>query len=623
MIDTIHKYFGEKKFKWLAFVLLALFLSNKQGKAQSNDHCDNAIVLNDVINYCSAYGEFTNFGASPSIPFDNICIPNESTAKDVWFKFTAVANFISLKVIGAVANSPGGTLISPQAIIYSGSCGNLVELNCISDGHATNQVDQFAGPLTIGQEYYINVSARNDVVGSFQLCINNYNLTFLPESDCPTAQVLCDKSSVYIENVVGAGNLTNEFGSNICIREEYASSWFRWTCSKSGTLTIKLTPLKPEDDLDFALFELPGGINDCEGKSILRCGAAGENVGQPLSNWIQCTGATGLNLTSTDTNEEPGCNGGNDNWVRYIDMEVGKSYALIVNNFSQSGQGFFMEFGGDGEFLGARADFSIMPETTCFEDTLTFIDLSQEPTDPIVQWQWNFGENSNPSSDNSKFPPKVKYDRPGYKTIGLTITSQDGCVHTINKTFIAKCCVDPLNVRLADNANGEIDLGQSVELYAEVTNSQGNVTFEWSPASYLICQNCPSNVGTPYTTTLYKVVAQDDKGCISEDTLEIRVIANYSIFAPNIFTPNHDGINDNFTIFSNIAARNIRVLRVFNRWGACVYEGKDLPLNNDNIGWNGTFRGKPMNPDVFVFYAEVEFLDGHVEIAKGSVTIMK
>ena len=87
---------------------------------------------------------------------------------------------------------------------------------------------------------------------------------------------------------------------------------------------MKLTPIKPEDDIDFAVYSLPGGINDCQNKEMLRCEAAGENVGQPPSNWLRCTGPTGMNLTSTDLSEDPGCSPLSDNWVRYFDMVEGQ-----------------------------------------------------------------------------------------------------------------------------------------------------------------------------------------------------------------------------------------------------------------------------------------------------------
>ncbi len=605
-------------------LVLAIFIPAIIFSQPINDDCINAIEITDVANYCSAFGEFNNFGATPSIPSDYICIPNETSARDVWFKFTATANFIHLTVNGKSLGNPGGTLVSPQVILFSGPCNALVEQDCFSDAFGINSLEVFEGPLVPGQTYYINISARDNHLGTFQLCLNNYNQNFVPDGDCPTSRVLCDKSSVFIEAVFNPGNITDEIPLFSCVREEIASSWFRWTCSKSGTLTIKLTPTKPEDDLDFALFELPNGIDDCNGKKQLRCGAAGENVGEPYNNWKQCTGPTGLNLTSTDINEEPGCNNGNDNWVKYIDMVEGVSYAFFVNNFSQSGQGYTMEFGGTGEFLGARASFDVTPDGTCYEDTLHFINTSIAPTDPIVSYQWEFGANSNIGSSTQQNPPGVIYDGPGYKSVSLTITSQDGCVHTYTKNFIAKCCIDPLKVSMAVQPYNEVKLGDPIILTATTENAVGSTIFEWFPSDLITnCFNCREVTLVPVGNYIFTVTAQDQKGCISTDSLEIRVVDSKDVVAPNVFSPNYDGINDYFTVFPNRGAKFIKRLLVFNRWGACVYEGKELTPGDDTIGWDGTFKGKECTPDVYAYFAEVEFLNGRIQIIKGDVTLVR
>ena len=91
----------------------------------------------------------------------------------------------------------------------------------------------------------------------------------------------------------------------------------------------------------------------------------------------------------------------------------------------------------------------------------------------------------------------------------------------------------------------------------------------------------------------------------------------------NIFSPNYDGINDYFNIFPNRGAKTIKKLLVFNRWGACVYEGSNLRPGNDGEGWDGTFKGKECNPDVYVYYSEVEFLNGRIQIVKGSITLVR
>ena len=101
------------------------------------------------------------------------------------------------------------------------------------------------------------------------------------------------------------------------------------------------------------------------------------------------------------------------------------------------------------------------------------------------------------------------------------------------------------------------------------------------------------------------------------------MIKNRPIYIPNAFSPNFDGQNDGFTIYSGPAAANIQILRIYNRWGALVFEAKDIPLNDPNLGWNGIFKGKEMDSGVFAFYALVEFVDAEVVLYEGDLTLVK
>ncbi len=60
---------------------------------------------------------------------------------------------------------------------------------------------------------------------------------------------------------------------------------------------------------------------------------------------------------------------------------------------------------------------------------------------------------------------------------------------------------------------------------------------------------------------------------------------------------------------------------VFDRWGEMVYKHQNFDPKDKAQGWNGKFEGKPMNPAVFVWFAEVEFVDGSTKVLEGEVTL--
>jgi len=128
----------------------------------------------------------------------------------------------------------------------------------------------------------------------------------------------------------------------------------------------------------------------------------------------------------------------------------------------------------------------------------------------------------------------------------------------------------------------------------------------------------------PTRTTPYILSVTDSiTGCVIEDEVVIRVDKDRNIYIPNAFSPNNDGNNDVFQIYSGVGVREILKLRVFDRWGELVWEQENvLPLENKH-GWNGIFKGQMMNPAVFVYYVEVLFADQEVKQYAGDVTLLR
>ena len=67
----------------------------------------------------------------------------------------------------------------------------------------------------------------------------------------------------------------------------------------------------------------------------------------------------------------------------------------------------------------------------------------------------------------------------------------------------------------------------------------------------------------------------------------------------------------------------VRSFLGFNRWGESVFEFHDFEPNDPEFGWDGKFRGESMNAQVLVWFAEIEFIDGSVQVFKGDVTLMR
>lgn len=200
----------------------------------------------------------------------------------------------------------------------------------------------------------------------------------------------------------------------------------------------------------------------------------------------------------------------------------------------------------------------------------------------------------------------------------ILIMDANGC--TVND-FVN--VYEPPFITISAGPDQVIELGESVELEGFVFPTTNQI-ISWAPTDSMDCVNCIEPLVDPTNTIIYTLTVEDSiTGCVLQDDVLVRVEKNRNVFIPNIFTPNGDGINDDFTIFTGNGVRRILDFQIYDRWGALIYAADDIYPKSENFGWDGTFKGKDMNNAVFAWYAEIEFLDDEVILYKGDVTLVK
>lgn len=169
-----------------------------------------------------------------------------------------------------------------------------------------------------------------------------------------------------------------------------------------------------------------------------------------------------------------------------------------------------------------------------------------------------------------------------------------------------------------------INLGDSIQLFANAQNSQGVVDFTWK-APYentLSCTKCLSPISKPGYTITYAIQAVDSAGCRATDSVKVSVVKPRYVLVPTGFTPNNDQVNDRLVVRGKEGTK-IVTFRVYDRWGELVYEAQNFKINDENTGWDGMFRGLPMMSGLYVWYVEAEYIDGAKEIIKGNTTLIR
>ena len=180
---------------------------------------------------------------------------------------------------------------------------------------------------------------------------------------------------------------------------------------------------------------------------------------------------------------------------------------------------------------------------------------------------------------------------------------------------------DALSVKLSASDTSLV-LGQSLHLTAlPMPIGVELAEIDWIPGGLGFVPRSLQQHLRPENRTEFVVRITDQNGCVAEDRLWVSVY-NYNIYVPNIILPGSES-NSWFTVFAGAGVLEVRELRVFDRWGDHVYERFSFLPNEPSLGWDGAFQGQPMNPGVFVWYAEVLLQDGRLVFLKGDVTVAR
>lgn len=123
-------------------------------------------------------------------------------------------------------------------------------------------------------------------------------------------------------------------------------------------------------------------------------------------------------------------------------------------------------------------------------------------------------------------------------------------------------------------------------------------------------------------TGVYELTVFNECGAAT-DAVRVNIESCREAYLPDAFSPNDDGRNDRFFVQDGGDVHSVLLLRIFDRWGDLVFEAKDMPSNDASMGWDGRFKGEPMNPGVYTYYAEIAFRDGAVERRQGEVMLVR
>ncbi|NND93265.1 MAG: PKD domain-containing protein, partial [Flavobacteriales bacterium] len=252
----------------------------------------------------------------------------------------------------------------------------------------------------------------------------------------------------------------------------------------------------------------------------------------------------------------------------------------------------------------------------CAPVTIEFENLSEYGTNYI----WSFGDGGVSSNQD----PVYTFYIPGTYTVSLLVTGPGGSDIVVHDTVVH---VFP-NATAYFTANPEvINTGDPVFFYN--LSNQGE-TFEWNFGDgYTSTESDPIHIFQDIGEFDVSLIANNQYNCPDTFLLENAILVDVGGYVefPNAFTPdqfgNNDGVYnpnqlDNDIFFPRFAGVEEYVLQIYNRWGELLFESDDV-----NRGWDGFYKGRPVQQGVYVWRAEVTFTDGKQSIKAGDLTLLR
>lgn len=259
--------------------------------------------------------------------------------------------------------------------------------------------------------------------------------------------------------------------------------------------------------------------------------------------------------------------------------------------------------------------FFVEPDSGCAPLDVQFTNT----TDPgmIGGCAWSFGD----GGSSNDCAVQHTYTQPGTYTVSLTVTSPAGCEGDTTLYYLVH--VDP-------SPSADLVFGpQPTDFYHpeirfEDRSSDDVVSWSWNfPEGVPGTSNDPS-VLVRYPddhggTYMSELIVTNEFGCSDTALVPVTIDGVHSVYAPNAFTPDGDGINSVFLPIIRDDVAQDHDLRIFDRWGREVFQS-----NDPNKGWDGTVDGAEPKTDVYIWKLRSRnAVDGFMREYTGHVTLLR
>jgi gliding motility-associated-like protein len=230
------------------------------------------------------------------------------------------------------------------------------------------------------------------------------------------------------------------------------------------------------------------------------------------------------------------------------------------------------------------------------------IQFTNSSTDGFT-YEWDFGDNT----QSTDLDPVHTYELAGTIPVNLTSTSIYGCEQTVEKEINFTSFKEAHFNATQDSCSGLVQ-------FYDVTENAVSYHWEFGDGEFSDVKN-PSHTYKGAGDYYPILLVNKESVCLDSTSMKVKSedLLGELLFVPNSFTPNGDGKNDLFEI-SAYRPCVIYSIEVFDRWGEMVYQNDDA----GNMHWDGTYRGRQIPNDVYVY-----LLKNDEQVRKGLINLMR
>ena len=302
-----------------------------------------------------------------------------------------------------------------------------------------------------------------------------------------------------------------------------------------------------------------------------------------------------------------------------VDSLLSTTYTFTANDLANMPMGIILTSTGnftcsaDLDTMYVTVDNSLTasfdPKDICEGGSINFGDSSTATSGVIVSWTWDFGDGNTSAAQH----PTHSYSSAGINDVMLVVESSLGCVDSVTHS---------LEVHALPQAGFSV---QTEEIRSDLPisfldESTGADSWSWTFGDGIGTSQDNTPIYIYADEGLYQIVqtVRSDFGCADSAALNLDVLGK-GVFAPKAptgFTPNGDGKNEIFYVrggpFTELK------FTLYNKWGEVIFESVDQQL-----GWDGTYKGKNAPVGVYVYTIEATTTDGNAYSKTGKVTLIR